>query len=60
MAEPTQGCGLFDIEDEVAKERAVAAARAELAAGQGVPWAEVKRRLRSWGKADELSPPSWK
>ncbi len=51
---------LFDIEDAVAKENAIAEARAEIAAGRGIPWADVKRWLESWGKSDELPPPSCK
>jgi predicted transcriptional regulator len=58
MAEPAETQALFDIEDETAKHRAVEAARAQLADGKSVPWADVRRWLGSWGKKDELPPPS--
>jgi predicted transcriptional regulator len=59
MAEPAES-DLFETEDKAAKERAIAEARAEIAAGKGVPWADVKRWLQSWGKSDESPPPPWK
>ncbi len=59
MAEPAES-DLFETEDKAAKERAIAEARAEIAAGKGVLWADVKRWLQSWGKPDELPPPAWK
>jgi predicted transcriptional regulator len=57
MADPAS---IFDPEDENAEERALIEAEAQLDAGQGVPWADVKRWLESWGKPDELPPPPWK
>lgn len=60
MADPAPELGVFDIEDSEAKARAIAEAEAELAAGKGVPWADVKRWLESWGTANELPPPPWK
>lgn len=56
MAEPAS---IFDLEDENAKERAIAAAEA-LPETSDVPFADVKRWLQSWGKPDELPPPPWK
>ena len=48
---------LFDIQDDEAEERALLDGEAQLDAGKGVPWKDVKRWLESWGKADELPPP---
>ncbi len=57
MAKPAS---LFDIEDDEAEERALLEAEAELDAGKSIPWDDVKRWLESWGKADELPPPTCK
>jgi predicted transcriptional regulator len=57
MAEPAS---LFDIEDDDAEKQALLEAEAELDAGKGIPWDDVKRWLESWGKADELPPPTCK
>ena len=57
MADPAS---IFDPADEDAEERALLEAEGQLAAGHGVPWADVKRWLESWGKPDELPPPPWK
>jgi predicted transcriptional regulator len=59
-AQPLPTTDLFDIEDEAAKEAALAEAEAELDAGHGIPLADVARWLKSWGKPDELPPPPWK
>lgn len=56
----TDTADIFDPEDQDAKERAIAEARAQVAAGQTVPWQKVKQWLESWGKKDELPPPQWK
>ena len=52
MAEPA--IPFFDDIDDEAEARAVATARAEIAAGQGIPHEEVMAWLRSWGTPDEL------
>lgn len=51
---------IFNPEDLDAKERAIAEAEAQIAAGQGVPYEQVRRWLQSWGTEDELPPPPWK
>jgi predicted transcriptional regulator len=43
--------------DEAAEAAADAAAEAEFDAGQGIPHAEVRKWLESWGKPDELPCP---
>jgi predicted transcriptional regulator len=48
---------IFDQIDDEAEARAIAKARAEIAAGQGVPHEEVVKWLQSWGKPDELPCP---
>ena len=53
----TEGPSLFGTVDHDAESCAIAKARAEIAAGQGVPHAEVVKWLKSWGKPDELPPP---
>ncbi len=50
---------IFLPEDDEAKARAIAEARAQAATGQTMAWDDVKRWLQSWGKDDELPPP-WK
>jgi len=57
MAEPATA---FDPIDEDASSRAVAEARAQIAAGQAIPMADMVRWLDSWGTPDELPPPPWK
>lgn len=48
-------------EEAEAKRRAIADARAEIAAGKGIPNDKITKWLDSWGKPDELPPPSkWK
>lgn len=47
---------LFDLEDEEAEERALAQAEAEMDAGKGVPWGQVRAWLGTWGTPQE--PPS--
>lgn len=47
---------VFDLIDEVAE---VAEARAQAAAGDTIPLADMLRWLDSWGARDELPPP-WK
>ena len=50
----------MDAERE-AKRRAVAEARADVAAGRVISHADMCKWLDSWGKPDELPPPStWK
>jgi predicted transcriptional regulator len=44
-----------------AKRRAIAEARADVAAGRVIPHADMTKWLESWGTPDELPPPStWK
>jgi predicted transcriptional regulator len=54
MAEPVP---LFDEIDDEAEARAIAKARAEIAAGEGVPQDDVMKWLKSWGTPNELPPP---
>ena len=48
---------IFDTFDDEAEARAIAKARAELAAGLGVAHDEVVAWLKSWGQEDELPCP---
>ena len=57
MAEPATA---FEPTDEDALSHAVAEARAQIAAGQSIPLADMVRWLDSWGTPDELPPPPWK
>lgn len=57
MAEPATA---FEPTDDDALTRAVAEARAQVAAGQTIPLHDVADWLDSWGKADERPAPSWK
>ena len=57
MAEPATA---FNPPDDDALTRAVAEARAQVSAGQGIPLADMVRWLDSWGTPDELPPPPWK
>ncbi len=57
MAEPAT---VFDPTDDDALARAVAEARAQVAAGQTIPLADIGRWLDSWGTPDELAAPRWK
>jgi predicted transcriptional regulator len=43
--------------DEATEAAADAAAEAEFDAGKGIPHAEVRKWLESWGKPDELACP---
>jgi len=54
MADPAP---IFDEIDEEAEARAIAKARAEIAAGQGVSHDEVMKWLKSWGTPNELPRP---
>lgn len=57
MPEPNH---TVDAERE-AKRRAIAEARADVAAGRVISHADMCKWLDSWGKPDELPPPStWK
>ncbi len=47
----------FDEIYEEAETRTIAKARAEIAAGKGVPHEEVINWLESWGTLNELPPP---
>ncbi len=50
-----------DDAEREAKRRAIAAARADAAAGRLISNAAMGRWLDSWGTSDELPPPStWK
>lgn len=55
MAEPGTAC---EPTDDDALIRAVAEARAEVAAGQTIPLRDVADWLDSWGTADERPAPS--
>jgi predicted transcriptional regulator len=57
MVEPATA---FEPADEDALSRAVEEARAQIAAGQKIPLADMIRWLDSWGTPDELPPPQWK
>jgi predicted transcriptional regulator len=57
MAEPATA---FEPLDEDAKTRAIAEARAQIAAGHTIPLADIVRWLDSWGTPNELPPPPWK
>lgn len=57
MAEPATA---FEPTDDDALTRAVAEARAQVAAGQTIPLRDVADWLDSWGTAGELPAPSWK
>ena len=48
---------ISDKVDAETEEKAVAKARAEIAAGKGIPQKEVIKWLRSWGTSDELPAP---
>jgi len=48
---------IFDDLSEAGDLAAIAEARAEIAAGQGISHEAVKAWLRSWGSPDELPPP---
>jgi len=52
-----EGTSIFDQIDDEAEAQALARARAEIAAGQGVPHEEVVKWLQSWGEPDELPCP---
>jgi predicted transcriptional regulator len=53
----TDSSSPFDPVDDEVESRAIAKARAEIAAGQGVPHTEVIKWLESWGKPNELPAP---
>ncbi|MFP5517377.1 MAG: antitoxin [Alphaproteobacteria bacterium] len=57
MANPAT---VFEPTDDDALTRAVAEARAQVAAGQTIPLRDVAGWLDSWGTADERPAPSWK
>ena len=50
----------FEPTDDYALSRAIAEGRVQIAAGQGIPLADMVRWLDSWGTPDELPPPPWK
>ncbi len=54
MAEPAP---LFDDIDEEAEGRAIAKARAEIAAGKFIPHEDVMEWLQSWGTPNERPAP---
>ncbi len=48
---------IFEEEDEEAIRASDARARAQIAAGKGVPHEEVVKWLKTWGTPDEGPPP---
>jgi predicted transcriptional regulator len=48
---------IFDDIDEAAEARAIAEARADIAAGRVISHEAMKRWLLSWGTENELPPP---
>lgn len=58
MAEPAPDPGVFDIEDDEAKARAIAEAEAELAAGRGVPHEKVRAWLLDLAAGKRTEPPT--
>ena len=57
MTEPATA---FEPPDDDALSRAIAQGRAQIAAGKGIPLADMEQWLESWGTSDELPPPPWK
>lgn len=55
MADPAS---IFDVLDEDAEARALARARAEIAAGQGVPHERVREWLMRLAKGENVPPPA--
>ena len=53
----TRPAPIFDEIDEEAEALAIAKARAEIAAGEGIPHDDVVAWLLSWGTPNELPPP---
>jgi predicted transcriptional regulator len=52
-----ENASIFEQIDEEAEARAIAKARAEIAAGQGVSHSDVVKWLESWGSPNELRCP---
>ncbi len=48
---------IFEDPDPEAEAASLARARAEIAAGKGVPHEEVAKWLRTWGTPEEGPPP---
>jgi len=48
---------VFEPADDVAEEKALAEAEAEIAAGKFISHEAMRRWLLSWGTANELPPP---
>ncbi len=48
---------IFDDIDEAAEARAIAEARADIAAGRVISHAAMRHWLLSWGTENELPPP---
>ncbi|CAO3398955.1 hypothetical protein [Azospirillum palustre] len=57
MAEPATA---LEPTDDDALTRAIAEARAQVAAGQTIPLRDIADWLDSWGTTDERPAPSWK
>jgi predicted transcriptional regulator len=52
-----ENASIFETIDTAAEAAAIAKARAEIAAGLGIPHEDVIAWLRSWGEPEELPPP---
>ena len=57
MGTQPQPESIFDTLDEEAEEKALAEAEADAAAGRYIPFDEVRRWLRTWGKSKKVPPP---
>jgi len=59
MNKPVPEASVFEPADDAAEESALAAAEAQVAAGQTVSHGAVRRWLLSWGTSNELPPPKY-
>ncbi|MGA7675160.1 MAG: CopG family transcriptional regulator [Rhizomicrobium sp.] len=57
MSKPAPEASVFEPADDAAEARALAAAEAQVAAGQIISHEAVRRWLLSWGTPHELPPP---
>jgi predicted transcriptional regulator len=49
---------IFEEVDEEAEAASIARARAQIAAGKGIPHEEVVKWLKTWGTPEEGPPPA--